>query len=154
MCKFLWLFTLSAVAFAQECPTIYGAFAGYSPNASPKVTGGGLVASLFPGMKCDPTVPQFHTYTQYIESPIKLNGAWTLQQTISTGAALPFYKLPFGEFWALGTLGAKVTGSTSSVGLGTTYGGGISIPVKNSFKLFPAYQRVNGKTQILLAFLF
>lgn len=137
---------------APSCPTLFGAFAGYSPNASPKVTGGGLVATLFPGIKCDSTMPQFHTYTQYVEAPVKINGIWTLEQTISTGGALPVYKLPFGEIWALGTVGAKVTGSTSTVGLGTTFGGGISIPLfKGSYKLFPAYQKINGGNQIVLA---
>lgn len=157
----VFLFFFSILSFAQtpaptpapeQCPTTFGAFVGYSPNASPKVTGGALVATLFPGLKCDSTQLQFHTYTQYIESPAKINGIWTLQQTISTGGALPAYKLPFGEIWLLGTIGAKVTGSTSTVGLGTTFGGGISIPLfKGSYKLFPAYQKINGGNQIVIA---
>lgn len=148
-----FFFLLSSLCIAQDCPTIYGAFAGYSPNASPKISGGGLIATLLPGTSCNPAILQIYSYTQYVESPVKLSGVWTLQQTISTGIAAPVYKLPFGEFWALGTVGAKVTGSSSTVGLGSTYGGGISIPVKK-YKIFPAYQRVNGQNQILIAFLF
>lgn len=136
------------------CPTYYGAFFSYSPNVSPKSTGGGLVATLFPGQKCDSTQNQLYSYTQYIESASRVNGQWTLIQTTTSGGALPVYDLPFGRIWILGTVGAKVTGSTSNVGLGTTYGAGISIPIKKwKIDFFPAYQKINDTPVMSIAIL-
>ncbi len=136
------------------CSTYYGVFASYSPNTSPKTTGGGLVATLFPGQKCDGSNKQLYSYTQYIESAARVNGQWTLQQSTTSGVALPIYDLPFGQVWILGTLGAKVTGATGSVGLGTTYGGGISIPIKKwKTVIFPGFQKINSVNVVTLAIL-
>lgn len=146
---FLFFFSLSLFAQAPAptpvvCNTYYGVFVSYSPNVSPKTTGGALVATLFPGQKCDPTQHQLYSYTQHVESAIKVNGQWTLEQNTTSGGALPIYDLPFGQVWILGTIGAKITGSTGNMGLGTTYGGGISIPIKKwKIDLFPAYQKIN-----------
>jgi len=141
------------VATSPLCPTYYGTFVSYSPNTSPKTTAGGLVATLFPGQKCDGT-HQLYSYTQYIESAARINGQWSLQQSTTSGGALPIYDLPFGQIWIIGTIGAKVTGITGNVGLGTTYGGGISIPIKKwKIDFFPAFQKINGTDVATLAIL-
>jgi len=151
---FIFLFSCSLFGQVPICPTYYGAFVSYTPNTSPKTTGGGLVATLFPGQKCDTTQHQLYSYTQYIESAARVNGQWTLQQSTTSGGALPIYDLPFGQIWIIGTIGAKVTGSTSSVGLGTTYGGGISIPIKKwKIDFFPAFQKINAVNVGTLAIL-
>ena len=123
----------------------------YSPNTSPKTTAGGAVATLFPGLKCDGT-NQLYSYTQYIESATRINGIWSLAQTTSSGGAMPIYNLGFGKIWVLGTVGAKVTGVTGTVGLGTTFGAGIQFPIKKwKVNIFPAYQKINSQDILTLA---
>ncbi len=150
---FLAPYLFGQVASTPACPTNYGAFVSYSPNTSPKTTAGGLVATLFPGQKCDGT-HQLYSYTQYIESAARVNNQWTLEQTTTSGGALPIYDLPFGQVWIIGTIGAKVTGSTGNVGLGTTYGSGIAIPIRKwRITFFPSYQKINSVNVATLAIL-
>lgn len=133
------------------CPTKYAAGATYGPEASPKVTGFGAVITLLPGLTCDPTKEQPHSYSQYIETPVKVNGVWTLQQTISTGIAISSSVGGNYKVWLLGTAGTTVTGATSTVKLGTTVGLVGTIPIgKTKVTLLPGFELVNGnKTGIL-----
>lgn len=149
--------TAPPITAAPTCPTLYGAFASYSQTTSPKTTAGALISTVAPFVKCAPGTAQMQSYTQYIEAPVKINGTWTLQQTITTGMALPVRSIPFvpgGELWALGTIGAAVAGSTSTTKLGTTYGGMITLPLFGKFILAPAFEVVNGNKQAILALIF
>jgi len=142
---------------ASNCPTLYGAFASYSQTTSPRMTAGALVSTVAPFVKCAPGTAQMQSYTQYIEAPVKVNGSWTLQQTITTGMAVPIRSIPFipgGELWALGTIGAAVAGSTSTTKLGTTYGGMMTLPLFGKFMIAPAFEIVNGNKQAILALIF
>ena len=144
-------FTAPAAAPASDavpvCPTIFGLATAYSPASSPKMTASAFVATLFPGVTCSGGL-QAYSYTQYIESPIKVHGTWTLSQNVTTGLAVPMRSIGPFEVWAIGTVGPSVQGSTSTVSLGTTYGGMITLP-KGNWLFMAAYQRINNSNEIL-----
>jgi hypothetical protein len=138
---------------------MYALGASYAPAASPKTTGWGAIAPLFPGVACDSTKEQPRSYTQYIESAVKVNGAWTLEQTVTTGVAVPLRAIgPPGwklSLWALGAAGAAVVGSSSTVKLGTAFGGFVRRPF-NTGKLSAllGFEDVNNTKQALAALVF
>jgi hypothetical protein len=134
-----------ATPAAPICPTWYTLFAAYSPASSPKATGGGAVATLLPGVKCTAGF-QAYSYSQYVVSAAKVAGVWTLNSTTTSGVAVPMRGFGPFEVWMLGAAGAAVTGSSSTVKLGSTYGGMVTAPKipKIGVTVAVAFERVNG----------
>jgi hypothetical protein len=148
--------TTTSPAPAATCPSFFAAGASYQDAVSPKFSGWWAVATLLPGVKCDPTKHSFQplSFTQTTVAAIKSNGVNTLQTTTSSGIAFPFQKITsWLDLYLLGTVGAAVAGSTSTVTLGTAYGGmaAISIP-KTSIIVTPAIEWVNGTRSTWLGF--
>lgn len=147
---------VAPAAVPSPCTTHYAGGATFGPSASPKVTGFAALITLLPGITCDPTKDQPHSYTQYIESPVKVNGVWTLEQTVSTGLAISSTLFGPVKAWLLGTAGTTVVGSTSQVKLGTTVGIVADIPLgkKKSVTLLPGFELVNGNKEGILGVMF
>lgn len=133
------------------CPTFYALGGTFTPGESPAETGYAATSTLLPGITCNPAIAQPRIYSQYIVTPERVAGSWTLDYTTSSGVIFPLRSLGPVTIWALGNLGITQVGSTSSPKLGTAFGGLATIPLRKwGLLLTPGFEIVNGsKTAIL-----
>lgn len=144
---------------AASCPTYIDVGATYDPSASPKTTGYAAIGTLFPGLKCSGSGLQPYSFSQYAVTSATVNGVRTLETTTTTGLAVPFKSITIGTLpltiFGIGNIGAAVAGSTSTVKLGTTYGGILPIPLGKTSGWFivPGVQWINGQRTVILGFM-
>lgn len=161
----LWV-CISAVAQTTTpaptpvCPSFYGTGADYNSAASPKVGGWAVVATLAPGIKCNPAnLFQLYSFSEYSVAAVKTGGTFAVQENTTTGFAIPLKQLGPFDLFALGNVGMSVTPSTTAVAttitkLATTYGVvGVSKTIpKIGLKFIGAVQWVNGQRTLWAGF--
>ncbi len=132
----------TATPAAAACPaSFYAAGASFNPQATPNLAGWYAIA--VPVTKCGKAF-QAYSITMNDVTPKGSGGNLTFTSTNSTGLAIPLKQVGPIDIYTFGTLGASVSGTSSS--LAGTWGGVAVVAVgRTAWRITPWAQSIGGK---------